>query len=183
MSVLDIYRELKDVEPYLLTRREYAALVKAASQKVIKKYILLRKQARRDLDAWAIVNPGPERPASYASNKEHERYQDQYKSYQQAWGHKYQKLYNLSTHVNQLKRNIILANVIENNRIESCQNDSRFWMFFGGVNNPLLTQGQKVFTALLQNIDVPEHVLAEWPEGVAQVQQEIALRAAQDKIN
>jgi hypothetical protein len=73
--------------------------------------------------------------------------------------------------------------MIEDGRYETARLERNFFVNFGGVNNPLLNHGQDVFRALYQNIDVPEHVLAEWPEGVAQVRKEMAARAAWDKAN
>lgn len=182
MSVLD--QELKDVEPYLLTRREYAALVKAASQKVIKEYILLHEQSERDFREWESKNHAPKKPHNYhSSHTAYDRWHDEFWSYRMKLGDEYQKTYHLAMSVNQLKLNIMLADIIEDGSYETERKKSNFSMFFRGVNNPLLNHGQSVFHALLHGKHVPEHVLAEWPEGVAQVQQEITLRAAQDKIN
>ncbi|MBS1722521.1 MAG: hypothetical protein JSS66_05880 [Armatimonadetes bacterium] len=183
MSLLAMCQELKGVEPYLLTRKEYAVLVRRASLKVIKEYIQLRNQARLDLAAWSAANPEPVRPKDYASGAEFERWRDKRESHGYAWGHEYQKLYNLSTSVGQLKNNVILALMIEDGRYETECLQPNFFVRFGGVNNPLLNHGQSVFTALYRRIDVPEHVLAEWPEGVEQVRKDIAARAAWDKLN
>lgn len=173
-----LFKELKGVEAHLLTQREYAALVKTATQKVIKEYIKLRNQARADLDAWDKSNPEPKRPEHYASGAEYERWHNKRESHRNDWGHEYQKLYHLSTSVEQCKRNIILANVIETGRIDECRKNPSFWMYFGGVNNPLMNQGQAVFRALYQGKYVPQNVLDEWPEGVEQVRKQIAESAA-----
>jgi len=178
MSLFAMYQELKSTEEYLLTQREYAAIVKTAAKKVIKEYIQLRNQARADLKAWCDANPEPKRPVDYASGAEFERWRDKYQSHRNAWGHEYQKLYHLGVSVSQLKKNIILANVIESGRIDECRKNPSFWMYFGGVNNPLMNQGQAIFRALYQGKCVPQNVLDEWPEGVEQVRKQIAERAA-----
>ena len=183
MSLLAMYQELKGVEPHLLTRLEYAIIVRKAAQKLIKEYIVQRNQARKDLTAWSEANPGPKRPSWFPSDAAQQRWRDLDETHASKWYREYDKVYSLSGTVHQLKLNIILANMIEDGRYETAHKDSNFWMYFRGVNNPLLNHGQAVFRALYQHIDVPEHVLAEWPEGVAQVRKEMADRAAWDKRN
>jgi hypothetical protein len=183
MSLFAMYPELKDIKPYLLTRKEYAALVKQAALKIIKDYIQQRNQARLDLKAWSEANPGPKRPSWFPSEAARQRWIDLDESHASKWYREYDKVYSLSGTVEQLKRNIILANIIEDGRYETCRDDKNFWMYFGGVNNPLMNQGQSVFTAMLQHIDVPTHVLAEWPEGVEQVRKDMAAQERWNQLN
>lgn len=183
MSLFAMYQELKDVQPHLLTRLEYAIIVRKASQKLIKEYIIQRNQARKDLTAWSEANPAPVRPRSFPSDAARQRWRDLDEAHSSKWYREYDKVYSLSGTVEQFKLNIILANMIEDGRYETARNDRNFWMYFRGVNNPLLNHGQAVFTALYQHIDVPEHVLAEWPEGVEQVRKDMAYKAAWDKAN
>jgi hypothetical protein len=190
MSSFEVYRELKGVEPHRLTRKEYAVLVRAASQRVIKRYINDRNEARAAFNAWNEANPGPD-PKKFGyseingwpSAAAQDRYVDVYEPHRGLWGQQYQALYQLGQYVTQLKKNIILSRMIENGRYEAASRENNFFVNFGGVNNPLLNHGQDVFRALYAKLDIPEQVLAEWPEGVEQVRKEIAARERWNQLN
>lgn len=181
MSSFAVYQELKNVKPHLLTRVEYARLVREASQKVIKEYIVERNQASKNFEAWEKSHPEPKRPSHVPP--EDNRWGDKYESYRNSRGDEYQKVYHLYWSVVQLKHNIILSRMIEDGRYEIESKKRYFDNNYGGVNNPLLNHGQDVFRALYRNIEIPERVLAEWPEGVEQVRNEMARQAAFDKAH
>jgi hypothetical protein len=190
MSSLAVYRELKGVQEHLLTRKEYAVLVRAASQKVIKQYIRDLKQAEAELAAWCDANPEPDRKKfgysqvnGWPSNAAYERWNDVYETHRGQWGHRYQGVYQLARYVRQLKDNIILSRMIEDGRYETARLERNFFVNFGGVNNPLLNHGQAVFRAIYAKLDVPEAVLAEWPEGVEQVRKDMAAQERWNQLN
>lgn len=190
MSSLEVYRELKGVQEHLLTMKEYAGLVRAASQKVIKQYIRERDQAQAELTAWSAANPEPNRKKfgysdinGWPSNAAYERWNDVYETHRGQWGQRYQQVYQLAKYVRQLKDNIILSRMIEDGRYETARLERNFFVNFGGVNNPLLNHGQAVFRAIYAKLDVPEAVLAEWPEGVEQVRKNMAAQERWNQLN
>ena len=73
--------------------------------------------------------------------------------------------------------------MIEDGRYETARLERNFFVNFGGVNNPLLNHGQAVFRAIYAKLDVPEAVLAEWPEGIEQVSKEMAAQERWSQLN
>lgn len=185
-----MYHELKGVEPHLLTRKEYAVIVREAALKVIKQYICERNQARAELAAWCEANPEPEpkkfgysQVNGWPSAAAKDRYLQVYEDHRSRWGHIYQGVYHLAVEVDHLKSTILLSRMIEDGRYETARLERNFFTRFGGVNNELLNHGQAVFRAMHQRLDIPEHVLAEWPEGVEQVRKEMAASERWNQLN
>lgn len=186
MCSLLVHQELKDIKSYLLTRVEYAKAVREASERCLKGVMAEYDRANLNLKLWVAQNPEPQLPptnprASKAAKlKEwfaHEKWQTLKDLHSFKWYQLYGLAYSSATRLHQLKLNIKLAELIENGTYETeCQN-YKFFEHYGGVNNPLLTHGRNVSSALYNHIDVPEHILAEWPEIVAQVREDMKYRA------
>lgn len=164
---MNMYDLLKDVKPELLTRKEYAVLVREASEKLLPDAIAAYEKAKEDLKAWEIAHPGPTRPvdADYNASAK-DKWLEACRVHRNAWGHKYQKRYYQAGRVEQLELNIELSLLFETDseKIAEKRKNGTLWSHYRGVNCPLLCHGTRVYTALARNEPVPAEVAAEWPD-------------------
>jgi len=166
------YTEL--TTPHQFTRLEYAAIVKQASQRAQEIYTAEYAQANEAMTAWYKANPEPVR-TDFDDDKKFYEWKEKVREYDIKRAPVCQKCYNIATLIQQAKRNIELAEIVENGiSLDQCNS----FEYFGGVNNPMITHGNQVILALYRGIEVPDQVLADYPEMVAQARQDIAERLA-----